>query len=114
MSKVGEQIRGRLQRLAKKVEVPEWGEEGKPLELYFFPLTVNDAKKLNTYVRGKGEQTREDEYVYFVIFNARDEHGDLVFDLADAEWLSNQPLTLIMDIWLACNVREGFSENVKK
>ena len=114
MSDFGEQIRGRLQRLAKRVEVSEWGEGEEPVELYFYPLTVNDAKKLNEYVRGKGAETREDEYVYFLIFNARDRHGDLVFDLADVEWLSNQPINLVVDIYLEANDRKGFAETLKK
>lgn len=115
MSKFGDEVRARLEKRAKKVEVPEWGEDGKPLELYFFPLTVNDAKKLNSYVKGKGgDASREDEYVYYVIFNARDQHGDLVFDLADAEWLSNQPINVIIDVYLSANQREGFVETLKK
>lgn len=114
MSQFGDEIRGRIKRLAKKVEVAEWGEDGKPLELFFFPLSVNDAKKLNTYVREKGEKSFEDEYTYYVIFNARNAQGDLVFDLSDAEWLSNQPVSVIQDIYLRANQREGFAETLKK
>lgn len=114
MSEFGNKVRARLERLAKRVEVPEWGEEEKPLEMYFFPLSINDAKKLNRYVKEKGGETREDEYVYFIIFNAKDEHGDPLFDLADAEWISNQPLNLIIDIYLRANDRKGFSETLKK
>jgi len=114
MSEFGEQIRGRLTQRAKKVEVPEWGDDGGPVELYFLPLTVNDAKKLNSYVKSKGEGSREDEYVYYLIFNARDANGDKVFDLADAEWLSNQPVNVIIDIYLSANQREGFVETLKK
>ena len=114
MSTLGDQIRSRIDRLAKKVEVPEWGEDEQSLELYFYPFTINDAKKLNVHVRGKGGDPREDEYVYFLVFNARDKHGDLVFDLADVEWLSNQPLNLIVDIYLKANERDGYAEALKK
>ena len=114
MSELGNQIRERMDRRAKKIEVPEWGEADEPLELYFFPLTVNDAKKLTAHVKAKGTESREDEYVYFVVFNARDKHGDLAFDLSDVEWLSNQPLSVIFDIYLKANDRDGYSETLKK
>ena len=114
MSAQGEAIRARLQKRAKKVTVPEWGEEGSPLELYFFPLTVNDAKKLNSYIKGKGGDSREDEYVYFIIFNALNAQGDPAFDLSDAEWLGNQSINLIVDIYLSANDRKGFNETLKK
>ena len=114
MSKTGELIRGRLNRLAKKIPVPEWGEGDEPMDLYFYPLTVNDAKKINATVASVEDSTREMEYVYYIIFNARDAHGDLVFDVADKEFLSNQPLNVIIDIYVAANGRQGFAETLKK
>ena len=115
MSSLGEQIRSRVDRRAKKIEVSEWGEGDEPVVLYFYPLTIEDAKKLNSYLKGKGSKSREDEYVYYLIFNARDAHGDLVFDLEDVEWLSNQPVSVITDIYLQANLeRQGFDETLKK
>jgi hypothetical protein len=114
MSKLGDQVRGRLERLAKKIEVAEWGEDGEPLALYFYPLSINDSKKISAHVKGLSDQSREMEYVYFIVFNARTEHGELAFDLADVEWISNQPLNLIVDVYLSANDRKGFSETLKK
>jgi hypothetical protein len=114
MSVFGEVIRARLERKQKKIEVAEWGTEGEPLELWFFPFSINDAKKLNAYLKEKSSNAREDEYTYFIIFNAKTKDGEQAFDFSDAEWISNQPLNLIIDIYLQANDRAGFSETLKK
>jgi hypothetical protein len=63
----------------KRIEVPEWGENGEPAIITAEPFTLSDRKSLLKYAR-------EDEvefYVRLVIMKAMDESGKKIFDLSD-------------------------------
>lgn len=60
-------------------EIPELGEDGKPLVVYLHPLTVAQKSKIMPLVR-------KDDLSYVVksvIMSARDEDGTPSFDLED-------------------------------
>tara|TARA_A100001201_G_scaffold143755_1_gene147235 strand:+ start:4059 stop:4394 length:336 start_codon:yes stop_codon:yes gene_type:complete len=68
------------------IEVPEWGEEDKPLKIYSKPLTLNETSKLY-------KMSKEDDLTmmaYVLIYKALDENGDKLFDLGDKNALLNQ------------------------
>ena len=68
------------------IEVPEWGDEDKPLKIYSKPLTLAETSKLY-------KMSREDDLTmmaYVLIYKALDENGDKLFDLADKNALLNQ------------------------
>jgi hypothetical protein len=70
----------------KVIEVPEWGDENKPLKIYSKPLTLAETSKLY-------KMSREDDLTmmaYVLIYKALDENGDKLFDLADKNALLNQ------------------------
>ena len=69
----------------KKIEVAEWGEEGKPLVIYCNPFTL--AEKRNLF---KG--ARNDDLgvlVDVIVLKARDEEGNKMFKLDDKKVLLN-------------------------
>jgi hypothetical protein len=69
----------------KVIEVPEWGDENKPLKIYSKPLTLAETSKLY-------KMSREDDLTmmaYVLIYKALDENGDKLFDLADKNALLN-------------------------
>ena len=69
----------------KVTEVPEWGDENKPLKIYSKPLTLAETSKLY-------KMSREDDLTmmaYVLIYKALDENGDKLFDLADKNALLN-------------------------
>lgn len=69
----------------KVIEVPEWGEEDKPLVIYSKPLTLAETSKL--YKMSKDDDLTMMAYV--LIYKALDENGDKHFDLQDKNALLN-------------------------
>ena len=70
----------------KVIEVPEWGDEDKPLKIYSKPLTLSETSKLY-------KMSKEDDLTmmaYVLIYKALDENGDKLFDLSDKNALLNQ------------------------
>ena len=63
----------------KVIEVPEWGEDDKPLRIFSKPLTLAETSKLY-------KMSKEDDLTmmaYVLIYKALDENGDKLFDLGD-------------------------------
>jgi hypothetical protein len=69
----------------KKIEVAEWGEEGKPLIIYCSPITL--AEKRNLF---KGAKNDDLGVLVDVIFlKAKDSEGNKIFKLDDKQVLLN-------------------------
>ena len=69
----------------KVIEVPEWGEDDKPLRILSKPLTLAETSKLY-------KMSKEDDLTmmaYVLIYKALDENGDKLFDLGDKNALLN-------------------------
>ena len=67
------------------IEVPEWGEDDKPLRIFSKPLTLAETSKLY-------KMSKEDDLTmmaYVLIYKALDENGDKLFDLSDKRALLN-------------------------
>ena len=73
------------QQDVKVIEVPEWGNEDKPLKIYSKPLTLSETSKL--YKMSKDDDLTMMAYV--LIYKALDENGDKLFDLSDKRALLN-------------------------
>jgi len=69
----------------KVIEVPEWGEDDKPLRIFSKPLTLAETSKLY-------KMSKEDDLTmmaYVLIYKALDANGDKLFDLGDKNALLN-------------------------
>jgi len=67
------------------IEVPEWGEDDKPLRIFSKPLTLAETSKLY-------KMSKEDDLTmmaYVLIYKALDDNGDKLFDLGDKNALLN-------------------------
>ena len=65
------------------IEVPEWGEDDKPLRIFSKPLTLAETSKLY-------KMSKEDDLTmmaYVLIYKALDDNGDKLFDLGDKNTL---------------------------
>ena len=69
----------------KVIEVPEWGEDDKPLRIFSKPLTLAETSKL--YKMSKEDHLTMMAYV--LIYKALNNDGDKLFDLADKNALLN-------------------------
>ena len=69
----------------KKIEVAEWGEEGKPLVIYSKPFTL--AEKRNLFKGAKNDDLSV--LVDAIVLKARDGEGNKIFKLDDKKTLLN-------------------------
>jgi hypothetical protein len=69
----------------KKIEVAEWGEEGKPLVIYCKPFTL--AEKRNLFKGAKQDDLGV--LVDAIVLKAKDEEGNKLFKLDDKKVLLN-------------------------
>ena len=69
----------------KKIEVAEWGEEGKPLTIYCSPFTL--AEKRNLFKGAKNDDIGV--LVDAIVLKARDGEGNKIFKLDDKQVLLN-------------------------
>ena len=69
----------------KKIEVAEWGEEGKPLIIYCSPFTLGEK-------RGLFKNAKNDDLgvlVDAIVLKAKDSEGNKIFKLDDKLTLLN-------------------------
>lgn len=110
MSKLGDQIRALRSLSYKRIEVPAWGEEGKPLVIYSTPFTIADLKKISKHAK----KDPTEALVYTVIFKALDERGNPAFDIEDKQWLMTEESSdVLSDVVNQMNESEGFEEKLK-
>ena len=69
----------------KKIEVAEWGEEGKPLIIYCSPFTLGE--KRNLFKGAKNDDLGV--LVDVIVLKARDAEGNKIFKLDDKQVLLN-------------------------
>lgn len=97
-------------RKVRAIEVPEWGEPGKPLILYAYPLTINDVIELDGKYRTQTEQN-----VMQLIRQCMDSKGDPFFSLLDKPALQNEPADIVGRVLTELNGESSsFTEELKK
>jgi hypothetical protein len=74
-----------LQQSVKKIEVAEWGEEGKPLIIYCTPFTLGE--KRNLFKGAKNDDLGV--LVDAIVLKSKDGEGNKIFKLDDKLTLLN-------------------------
>ena len=69
----------------KKIEVAEWGEEGKPLVIYCKPFTLAEKRNLFKGARNDDLAVLVDD----IVLKARDGEGNKIFKIDDKKVLLN-------------------------
>ena len=76
----------------KKIEVAEWGEEGKPLTIYSSPITLSEKRSLF-----KGAKNDDiGGLVDVIVLKAKDSEGNKIFKLDDKQVLLNNADTNVI------------------
>ncbi len=71
-----DRVTGHFERASnRKIEVPEWGEDGNPFIVYASPMTPYQRKK----IRAENEDIDAGAHVDILIMKACDEHGSHLF-----------------------------------
>lgn len=73
------------QQGVKKIEVAEWGEEGKPLTIYCTPFSLGEKRNLFKGARNDDIAVLVDA----IVLKARDGEGNKIFKLDDKQVLLN-------------------------
>ena len=76
----------------KKIEVAEWGEEGKPLTIYSSPITL--AEKRNLFKGAKNDDIGV--LVDVIVLKSKDSEGNKIFKLDDKQVLLNNADTTVI------------------
>lgn len=63
-----------------RIEVPEWGDEGKPFVIFVEPFTLRDQGKLQMATRNSNESEMLAE---LIVMKALDEKGEPLFTIED-------------------------------
>lgn len=71
----------------RHIEVPEWGEDGKPLLVYFRPMTLAEKQKLLSIGERDGLVARLADAL---VMKAMDAEGKKLFTVEDKHALRNQ------------------------
>ena len=92
------------------IEVPEWGEDKKPLCLYAYPLTINEVIGLDGRFASLAEQN-----IMQIIGQCMDAQGKPFFSLLDKPALMNEPADIIGRLLVELNGESStFTEALKK
>jgi hypothetical protein len=82
MSELAKRIAAKLAEREKlHVDVPEWGEPGKPVRLYFDRFNIRDMSKLQRKYKDFATNPTLDAMVDAIIAKVEDEHGENVFTI---------------------------------
>jgi len=69
------------------IDVPEWGEEGKPLRIFWTPLTLAEKSRIFPATRAMSET----DWAELVVMKSQDEAGQQLFpDPMDSHILKSQ------------------------
>tara|TARA_B100000900_G_C20297743_1_gene600898 strand:- start:239 stop:574 length:336 start_codon:yes stop_codon:yes gene_type:complete len=94
----------------KVIQVPEWGSEDKPLNIYTKPLTLGETSKL--YKMSKEDNLTMMAYV--LIYKALDENGEKIFNIGDKnDLLNNVDREILVDVATQIMGQEPIEETKK-
>ena len=95
---LGERIAAKRQKRRNKVVVAEWGDEGKPLEIYASTLTCHDVDRLQKKHKDFLNNMTIEGMVDLIILKAETADGEKMFTLEDKPHLMREPILLVSRI----------------
>ena len=95
---LGKKIAERREKQARVINVPEWGEDGAPLQIYVYPVTAGDLHKIQKKHRNFLNDMTIDGMVDLIILKAGDADNNRLFTVSDKTHLMDEPLPVISSI----------------
>lgn len=92
---LGARIAANRQASRRKVAVSEWGEDGKPLEIFAGVLTCHDVDRLQKKHKDFLANMSVEAMVDLIILKSENESGDKLFSLEDKPVLMREPVLLV-------------------
>lgn len=103
----------RAEKAREVVEVPEWGEEGDPLRLFFTSVTARDIEKVQRKHKDFLSNPTMAAMVDTLIIKCEDENGDPAFTLEDKPVLMGEPVGIIAKVFGAVFQADSIEEHEK-
>ena len=95
---LGERIAAKRQAARRVIEVPEWGEDDTPLQIYVGPLTCADLDKLQRKHKDFLQNMTIAAMVDLVIQKAEDKQGEKLFNLEDKPFLMREQFAVMAKV----------------
>ena len=95
------------------VDVEEWGEEGKPLRLFFTQVNARDIEKVQRKYKDFLSNPSLAAMVEMIIEKCEDEKGDRTFTLEDKPILMSETVSIIAKVFGAVFGSEAPEEHAK-
>ena len=95
---IGARIAANRQSSRRKVLIAEWGEDGKPLEIFAGVLTCHDVSRLQNKHKDFLSNMSVEAMVDLIILKAENEAGERLFTLEDKPVLMREPVLLVTRI----------------
>ena len=80
-------------------EVEEWGDDGKPLTLFFTDVAARDMCKIQKTHKDFINNPTMDAMVDMIILKAMTKEGEKAFDVGDKFILMGEPLNVIAKVF---------------
>jgi len=80
-------------------EVEEWGDDGKPLTLFFTDVAARDMSKIQKKHKDFINNPTMDAMVDMIILKAMTKEGEKAFDVGDKFILMGEPLNVIAKVF---------------
>lgn len=95
---LGARISANRQSSRRKVTVAEWGEDGKPLEIFAGVLTCHDVSRIQNKHKDFLSNMSVEAMVDLILLKSENESGDKLFTLEDKPVLMREPVLLVTRI----------------
>lgn len=95
---IGKRIAEKQAKQRRSIDVPEWGEDNTPLQIYFTEISAGDIDKLQRKHKDFLNNMTIAGMVDLIINKAEDADGNRMFTLEDKFTLLAEPVNLIADI----------------
>lgn len=103
----------RAEKAREVVEVPEWGEEGEPLRLFFTSVTARDIEKVQRKHPKFLSDVTMAGMVDMIIEKCEDDKGEKAFTLEDKPILMGEPVGLVTRVFSAVFSSTSVEEHEK-
>ena len=94
-------------------EVEEWGDDGKPLVLFFTDVAARDMSKIQKKHKDFINNPTMDAMVDMIILKAMNKDGEKAFNVGDKFILMGEPLNVVAKVFAAIFATVSVEEQEK-
>ena len=97
----------------RHIDVPEWGDEGKPEKVYYGPLLAGELNRIQRKHPKFLSDTSFDAMIDLIILKAENGQGEKLFTLEDKAVLMREEVSVVSTVAAACMSGDSVEEQEK-